>query len=144
MKKYISVILLLFLLVILVMMVWSGELPDRPVYLTTSIIVGAIILTIAIIYGIGIYHGTIKKTDPDYRTMFLFGVIMLPLGMGENRAFLVISLVLMAVGLANYKSWRGQPKWSELDPKRKNLKIALFAVLGLMVIATLILWYLKS
>jgi hypothetical protein len=82
---------------------------------------------------------------PDYRALFIIGVTWIPLGLATgNNIFTILGVALMALGLANKGKWKEQRKWSDLDPKTKNLKIALLAILSLLLIAGLATYFLRA
>jgi hypothetical protein len=134
---------LVFLLVGIVAFYFvAGELPDRPIYLFTTFGIAAAIALVAIIYSILVAKGKITRFEPDYRQLFMMGIIFLPLGISsDNHAFLVFSLVFMGVGLANKKKWKKQPKLSELSPTQKKFRIALMLALGFLVLAGFVVWW---
>lgn len=104
-----------------------------------------LIIIIAIIYTILVAKGKIIRSEPDYRQLFIFGLVFLPIGIGsDNQVFLILSLSFMAIGLVNKKKWRPTPKWSEMTPAKRNFKIALIIILGLMVILSFVAWYLSQ
>ena len=43
-----------------------------------------------------------KKHEPNYYTLFILGIVWLPLGIAtDNSAFFIIGLVFIAIGLVN-------------------------------------------
>ena len=80
-----------------------------------------------------------KRKDPnyssetDYRVFFILGITWLPLGIAtDNPAFWGIGALFMVLGLANRDKWKEQPKWSEMDPEKRKIKI--FIIIGLTVL----------
>jgi hypothetical protein len=120
----------------------SRGLPVKPVYDYALLGVAALIVIILVIYIIQVIRGKITQTEPDYRALFMIGIIFLPLGMGSNnRVFLVFSLVFLGVGLANRKKWKVQPKFSELPLARQKFKIFTMVILGIVVLASFLAWW---
>lgn len=120
----------------------AGELPNRPIYLFTTVGIAVAIALVAVVYLILVAKGKITRSEPDYRQLFMMGLIFLPLGISsDNQVFLVFSLVFMGVGLANKKKWKKQPKLSELSPAQRKFRIALIVTLGLLVLAGFVAWW---
>lgn len=117
-----------------------------PIYTFVSIGVAALIFIIGIAYVILVAKGKIKQTEPDYRTLFILGVVFMMLGMSGSGSgsFFGIGIVFIAVGLINRKKWKEQPKWSELPRAQRNFKITLIILLGLLVLVGLIARYLGA
>jgi len=115
---------------------------DKQLFIT--IILGLILLT-AIIYAI-IYRRTKgeNRRPPRYKALFIVGISWIPLGIGtENRTFWIVGLALMIVGLANKNKWKDEPKWADLSPPEKKMKITMLTVLIVLMIIGIILFLIK-
>ena len=81
-----------------------------------------------------------QKTEPDYRVFFILGITWLPLGIAtDNPGLWGIGAVFMVMGLANRSKWKEEPRWSELDPKKRWVKF--LVILGLTVLLALGIWF---
>ena len=101
-------------------------------YLVLSLLIGIAVLAIlfAVIF---IYRNKGQRIEPDYRVFFILGITWLPLGIAtDNPGFLGLGAVFMAIGLANWSKWKKEPKWSELDPKKRWTKFLI--ILGITVL----------
>jgi len=82
-----------------------------------------------------------KKFKPDYRTLFMLGIIWFPLGMIlDNFFFFILGMAYVVIGLAN------KDKWREAKPprgKQKMIVVGLLVATLLAVFLTLILGFLK-
>lgn len=93
------------------------------------------LLIIGLLVGLIVFYRNRKEgVEPDYRTFFTMGIIFLPLGIAsENYAFFIMSMVFIAIGLLNRSKWKDEPKWSELPPDKRRLKLVLVGGLALLV-----------
>ena len=104
-------------------------------YLIISIITGIAVFAI-LIAMIVVRRNRGEKIEPDYRVFFILGISWLPIGIAtDNPGLWGMGAVFMAVGLANRSKWKGEPKWSELDPEKRRAKILI--IVGLTVLLAL-------
>lgn len=82
----------------------------------------------------------------DYRTLFILGIVWLPLGIAtDNKAFLVVSLILLVLSLANRKEWnKNDRSWKDLSLKQKNIKLVIVGVLFLILIIGVVFFFLAE
>jgi hypothetical protein len=140
-----SILTLAGLILLLLVYISSCFIASKTGYDYLSFVFALFILIIAIVYTVLVAQGKIVRHEPDYRQLFIMGIIFLPLGLGsENTVFLVISLTFIIIGLFNKNKWKPAPKWSELPPTKRNLKITLMIILGLIIILTFLVWYLTA
>ncbi len=142
-----TIIGFLFLILgIVAFYLFSGDhVKQAPVYLYLLVSIAAVVVLIAVVFIVLAAKGKIVQREPDYRMLFIFGVIWIPIGFSiNNPGFWVIGLVLMVVGLANKDKWKSQPRFSELPRAQRNFKIAALILLGLIVAAGLVAWYLAA
>jgi hypothetical protein len=79
-----------------------------------------------------------KKKPINYRAFLIIGISYIPIGIStKNYLFVAAGVIFMLAGLINYKKWKDyqEPKWSELSPKQKKVRIIVISFLGLMVLA---------
>lgn len=111
---------------------------------------------IAIMVGIGLvvtligvavaYKVRKEKIEPDYRTIFIMGIVFAgsgsamisTLGVGSMGMF-ALGLIYMAIGLANRDKWKEQPKTLS-DKSRKLLIITMFATILLVGLTLLVVF----
>ena len=117
----------------------SEHLKTEPIYLYLLIAIGAAVFIIGVIFAILVAKGKIRRKEPDYRALFIIGLIWIPLGAAfNNPAFWVISLTFIVLGLANKDKWKDQPKWSDMSQAEKNFKLAVLIILGLALLLGLV------
>jgi hypothetical protein len=82
-----------------------------------------------------------REFKPDFRTLFILGIIWFPLGMIlDNFLFFIIGMAYMVIGLAHKEKWR------EARPPRGSQKILVSGLLIgtlLVVFLTFILGWLR-
>ena len=109
-------------------------------YLVLTLLIGIAVLAIlfAVIF---IYRNKGQRIEPDYRVFFILGITWLPLGIAtDNPGFLGMGAVFMVIGLANRGKWKKEPKWSEMDPKKRWTKFLI--ILGITtLLAGMIAYY---
>jgi len=101
------------------------------------------VLIVGILIAAIIMH---KKygTKPNYRVFFIIGVTWIPLGIAtKNFVFSAAGIVMMIVGLSKKKEWREEPKWNELPPQARRLKLILIGIITLTLAAMLVFLLLK-
>lgn len=92
-----------------------------------------------------IYSGKISNGEPDYRMLFMIGIIFLPIAFSSDALILpVMSLAFIAIGLWNKKKWKKEPKWSEMPPGKRIVIVALMIALAILVIVTFASLYLEA
>lgn len=110
-------------------------------WIAISIIIIGIILTILAIF---LYKKQGKKHEVDYRTIFTMGIIFFAVGLStDNPGMWPLGLAFIALGLVNKKKWKKQRKWSEMSKSERNIKVAILAVLGILVLAGLVFFFLS-
>jgi len=109
-----------------------------------------VLITVAILFLLGLFGffiaSALKKDDGEprekkpvnYRVFFIIGIAYISIGIStKNYFFIPAGVIFMISGLVNYKKWKDyqEPKWSELSPKEKKVRIVLISVLSLMALA---------
>ena len=109
-------------------------------------IILTILVLVIILAIVAIFVNKGKKTPPDYYNFFIIGITWIPLGMAtKNHAFTIMGLVFMAVGLTNKDKWKQNHKtWSQLDKKEQKVKLIIIAVLGVLFLAGIVVYFLYN
>ena len=110
--------------------------------MTLIIIIGILLLIGSIIAIFATISRRKENRKPNYKAFFIIGVCWLPLGISTgNHVFSIVGLVFMILGITHKKSWKNQPKWEELSPAEKKVKIALIIFLTLILILGIIFYF---
>lgn len=79
------------------------------------------------------------KREPDYRTLFILGIIWLPMGIPlKNYAFTAMGLAFMIIGLVNKDKWK-EPE--PLTPEKRKLILVLILIGILTFIAGIVAFF---
>ena len=112
----------------------------------TLMIIIAVFLLVGLV--IAIIATIIKRKEnrkPNYKAFFIIGVCWVPIGIAtQNYVFMVIGLVFLVLGLLNRKSWENQPKWEDLSPAEKKIKLALIIFLSLILILGVVFYFMAG
>ncbi len=110
--------------------------------MTLMIIIAAFLLVGFVIAIFATINRKKENRKPNYKAFFIIGICWLPLGISTgNYAFSIIGLVFMILGITHKKSWKNQPKWDELSPAEKKIKIALIIFLALILILGVVSYF---
>jgi len=108
----------------------------------------AIAILILVGFVIAIIASSIKRKEnrkPNYKLFFIIGICWVPVGIAtQNYVFMVAGLAFMILGLMKKKEWKDQPKWEELSPAEKKMKLALITFLALILILGVVLYFIAS
>lgn len=84
-----------------------------------------------------------RKTPTNYKSFFIIGIIWIPLGIAtQNYVFFVLGALFILYGLLNKSKWKDYPKWKELSPELRKLKIITMIILSVILIAGIIAYFL--
>ncbi len=84
-----------------------------------------------------------RKTPTNYKSFFIIGIIWIPLGIAtQNYVFLVLGALFILYGLLNKSKWKDYPKWRELPPELKRMKIIAITILGIILLAGIVFYFL--
>jgi len=92
------------------------------------------------------------KTPPDYYVFFWIGLIWMIIGLPSisygdytfNGLF-ALGFIFFITGLVNKNKWKQNHRtWNNLTPLEKKFKTVVMIILGILVIAGLILWFLTD
>ena len=107
----------------------------------TLIILAVIIILLMLM--LVIYRRRTQEVKPNYLVFFIIGVSWLPIGIStKNPVFTSIGAIFFIIGLAKHKTWQQGPKWNELSPASKKVKIIAIIALGLLFLAGFVLYIL--
>ena len=101
---------------------------------TMWIVLAALVLLLAAVAWM--FFGRKKKHQIDYYSLFVLGIIWIPLGIPlKSYIFSVIGGVLVIIALINKDKWRTNRK--SIAKMGKNERMILTLVTGLLVLAVL-------
>ena len=84
-------------------------------YLVFTVVI-ALLLVALLIYVVTRKRG--GSMEPDYRTLFILGIIWLPVGLAtDSSVFFVLGITFMAVGLAYKSKWREHQPLPRVSPE---------------------------
>lgn len=111
-----------------------------------SIVIAAILLVFLVVLFVIRRN---NKRPPDYYNLFVAGIVWfalgLPLAADGSYLFLVMGIVMSAIGLTHKSKWKeNRQTWSALGSREKIFKTALIIVLGILVASGLTLYILSS
>jgi len=99
-----------------------------------AITIGLAVLGLLVVF-IAVNRQGKGSVAPNYRTLFILGMIWLPAGFAtENPAFWVMGLFFLIIGLANRDKWEEERKWSELSPAERQIRFVLLVGLTLLLV----------
>lgn len=103
------------------------------------IIIIAAILVILLMILLIIYRRKSEQLKPNYLVFFITGVCWMPLGIAtRNPVFTIVGTVFFIIGITKHKTWNRGPKWNELSPEARKIKMIAIIVLALLVLGGLI------
>ncbi|NQU30953.1 MAG: hypothetical protein HQ525_09835 [Anaerolineae bacterium] len=110
--------------------------------LILAIIIGFLIIGIAV-FAINKTKG--QKTEPNYRVLFILGIVWLPIGIAtDNPGLLGLGAVFLIAGLANRSKWKEEPKWSELSSERRKIMMLVVGGLSVLLLAVIIAYIIAN
>jgi hypothetical protein len=89
-----------------------------------------------------------NKCLPDYYGMYIMGIIWMVVGIpmilrSENSAFFILGILFAAVGMKHRSEWnRNTRKWKDLSKEEKSLRMIIMIILGVLVLAGLVVFFL--
>ncbi len=112
--------------------------------MSSPLILYLIIGIAALLLIVAIY--VVRKGSPDhvpnYRAFFVLGIVWLPIGLGaQNPSLWIIGLIFMIIGIMNRSKWKVQPKWSEMPPEQKKMKLTLILIFSLILVLGILAFY---
>ncbi len=61
-----------------------------------------------------------------------------------NYVFVIAGLAMIIWGISNKKKWRKEPKWRDLSPDEKRIKIILVSFIALVLLAGIVAYLLSK
>jgi len=105
------------------------------------------ILFILILLGILAFLLIRKKRRPiDYYSWFIIGIIWIPIGFAMgNYGLWILGIIFAVIGLANKDKWeKNRRSWNKMDKDEKKLMIIIMVLLGLLVAAGLVFFFITG
>ncbi|MDY6788254.1 MAG: hypothetical protein SVK54_09050 [candidate division WOR-3 bacterium] len=83
------------------------------------------------------------ETQKDFLGFFIMGIVWIIAGIVLKMWGLTVAGIIMAlIGIVNVKKWKDfNEQWNNLSSKDRRIKIVLMTVLGLLVFASMILYF---
>ena len=105
-----------------------------------SLIIYSIAVLIFIGFVVFYFKGKKQNQTLDYRTLFILGIVWIPIGISTNNyLFIAVGVVVMGVGIFHKSKWQEIPGWSKMPIGEKITKIMLISVLvGLSVLGVIL------
>lgn len=103
--------------------------------------VGAVIILLAVIFIIFTTRKKVPRREPDYYAWFWIGICWvgagIPLGINLNNwGIFGMGIIFLALGLVHKKDWKkNHVRWKDLTPLEKKFRYWILIVLGILVIA---------
>ncbi len=107
--------------------------------------VAVLIVLLAVIFIFALKKN--KRREPDYFTFFILGIIWLgagiPLGINSNNwGFFIMGIAFMIIGLVNKDKWKkNHVRYKDLTPSEKKIKFWILIILGILVLAGLVVFW---
>ena len=112
-----------------------------PIFSILIVIALIVVLFLAIAYN----RNKGQKSAADYRTFFILGISMLPVGIAtDNPGLWGMGAVFMVFGLANRDKWSEEPRWSELSPERRGFKLIILGGLAVLLLVSVLVYFLAK
>ncbi len=78
-----------------------------------------------------------QQIVPDYRAMFVLGIVFLPLGIPSgNWGLSVMGAAFLVAGIRHRDKWGKHTRWADYPPERKRMKIFFLSALAILALAT--------
>ena len=116
---------------------------DLMIWVLILIALVIVILGILAIFFIKAKEG---KHKVDYYSLFIMGVIWLVVGVLLNNSILwILGIVFFVIGLANKDKWKkNRTDWKKITKKQKNILYIATAMLFLLLVAGIIVFWLTN
>ena len=107
-------------------------------------IMWGILALLLILAGVAIYLKKKYKTPTDYYSLFIMGIIWIPLGIPlKNYALSGMGLVFMIIGLVNKKKWNKKKRtWKDLSKEEKKVQKIILIMLSVFLLIGIIAFFL--
>ena len=93
---------------------------------------------------LGYYVSKKKKRPTDYYTLFIMGIVFLPIGVAtENYPLAVLGMTFSVVGLINKDKWKkNKQTWETLSKKERKFMIVTIAIITLLLVSGIATFFL--
>jgi hypothetical protein len=106
-----------------------------------AILIGVLLI---LLIGVAIMINRRYNRRPNYKVLFIIGITWIPLGIAiGNYVFSAAGLVMMIAGLAKRKEWREEPKWGDLPPEVKKIKLFIIGVIMIILLSLIVMLLLQ-
>ena len=113
--------------------------------ITMMIILGIIIVVGLIIAFMSANARKKEGRKPNYKAFFIIGITWIPIGIAtQNYVFTVAGLAFIILGFTKKKEWKDQPKWKDLSPAEKKMKLTLIIFLSLILILGVVFYFIAG
>lgn len=105
------------------------------------------ILIVIVILAIVVISICKKNKRPiDYYNLFIIGITWFAIGIPLKNPFLfILGLGFLIFGLINRNKWKANKRrWNNLNIKEKKIRILIMIILGLLVLAGFIMWFIYN
>ena len=116
---------------------------DIMIWILILVAVAIVVLGILAILFIKAKEG---KHKVDYYSLFIIGVIWVAVGiLLNNSALWILGFVFFVIGLANKDKWKkNRTDWKKITKKQRNILYIATAMLFLLLVAGIIVFWLKN
>ena len=116
---------------------------DPMLWILIAVALVIIVLGILAIFFIKAKEG---KHKVDYQSLFIMGVIWLAVGiLLDNSVLWILGIVFFVIGLANKDKWKkNRTDWKKTTKKQKNILYIATAMLFLLLVAGIIVFWLTN
>ncbi len=108
------------------------------------IILSLLILGIIVLLGF-VFLKRAKRREPNYRAMFLIGIVWLAIGLPlGNETLTVIGIVFAIAGIIHREKWGRKRRWVKLSKKEQKGRMITVAIIGAAMAALVLVVILKE
>ena len=77
-----------------------------------------------------------QQIVPDYRALFVLGIVFLPLGVPSgNWGLSIMGAAFLVAGIRHRDKWGKHTKWADFPPELKKMKILFAGALAILALA---------
>jgi hypothetical protein len=99
---------------------------------------GVATVLLIILAGLTARYRRQGQVVPNYRAMFVSGLLFIPMALSTNLGLLAVGMVLSVVGWRNRDKWGRHTRWADYPPALKRLKLAFAGGLGTLAVSVAI------
>jgi len=106
------------------------------------VIVITVVLLVALIIARR-YSETPHQTN--FKALFVLGLAWIVVGISsDNLPLLVLGILFMVIGIINRQRWTRQPRWTEMSPAQKRIKLIIMSILLVLLVAAAALYFVAT